>query len=259
VSSQRVALSLLILYHLVALGVNAIPPADQLRPFVPVSSLTPGQTAGSVALGLDAAARRVEEARIILFNLSSPLRTVTQPYINVGLQQKWNMFSSPDTDDHYVRLAYYATSRQGNQPRIVRELVFPADRDDQVRLLHDYRDKAVLDAHEDFSLARSKRPTATTTSSGLTPLVRYFRQRFAETGLRPGETIVRTEFWYGAAPMPPRGERLSDETIQARLDVLRSYYDSPVPAVLSDRELPTVSSREREADIVWRLELIDEH
>ena len=196
-SSQRLALSLLILYHLVALGVNAVPPTDQLRPFTAVSSLAPGQTAGRLAQGLDAAALWVEGVRTILFNLSGPLRTVTQPYVNAGLGQKWNMFSVVDTGDQYVRLAYYATSPQRSQPRIVRELIFPADRDDRVRLLHDFRDKAVFDAHEDFTLSRSKQPTSTTASSSLIPLVRYFRQRFAATELRPGETIVRTEFWSG--------------------------------------------------------------
>jgi hypothetical protein len=123
-------------------------------------------------------------------------------------------------------------------------------------VLHDYRDKAVVNAQMAFSLARTKQ-TGQTPAVAISPLVGFFRRRFA-ISLAPDDIIVRTELWYGSAPMPPRGERLPDETLQARLAVLHGYYDGPVPVILGSQDFPTVGIEEREADIVWRLEFIDE-
>jgi hypothetical protein len=205
---------------------------------------------------LDAVVRWVARIEPTLFALAGPLQTLTKPYIRAGLSQKWNMFSNPDIEAQYVRLAYYVRSRSSSRPRIVKELVFPADPEDGVRVLHDYRDKAVVNAQMAFSLARTKQ-SGQTPALAISPLVGFFRRRFAAS-LAPDDTIVRTELWYGSAPMPPRGERLADETLQARLAVLHSYYDGPVPVILGSQDFPTVGIEEREADIVWRLEFIDE-
>jgi hypothetical protein len=258
-SPPRIALSCLILFHVLAIGVNAIPSPDELNAGDSFEPPKADALALSVAPALDTAVRWLAPVERRLYDVCRPVRALTRAYIEAGLRQRWDMFSRPETDSHYVRLGYYVASPGALRPRVVLELVFPADREDRVRVLHDYQDKAVVIAFEGFFSARAKQLGEPAISNQLLPLTRYFKRRYARGYLAPDETIVRTDVWYGSAPMPSRGERTSDRAAEARLDVLRNYYDGPVPAINRRLELPRVSSREREADIVWVLATIDEH
>jgi len=256
-SAWRLALSALIVYHLAALSIDAIPPPSSL---IRVGSIRPPQTtvvARYVTPILDRVALFAARANRYLFAIVSAPRRLTNPYIEAGLTQKWNMFSEPDTDDRYLRLAYVVSPGPSEKPIVVRALVFPAHREDAVRLLHDYRDKAVMLVLREFAQDRTKHPDQTPTWSTFTPLVRYFRHRYEEEYLTRGRTVTRTEVWYGSAPMPPPGDRLDEQDVSTRLDVLRNYYDGPVPAIFTNGVSGSVGSQEREADIVWTLEHIE--
>jgi hypothetical protein len=125
------------------------------------------------------------------------VRALTRAYIKAGLRQTWDMFSRPQTANHYARLGYHVVSPGTPKPRVVLELVFPADREDRVRVLHDYQDKAVVMAFEAFFSARAKHLGEPATSRELLPLIRYFKRRYRQGYLAQDETIVRTDVWYG--------------------------------------------------------------
>jgi len=265
----RSIVSILLVYHLAALTVAAIPPPEdtnrigRLRtPEDPIARwLTPS---------LDRAATGLSRIEPSLFSLVQPLRWITTPYIEAGLHQNWNMFSNPLTDDQYLRLDYHVVgSDQRRRPSMVRELVFPADREDRVRFFHQFRDKAVLHILEKFALARGKGmmpidgeaqrrgsidPAQQTAAveREFAPLVRYFGDRLERTYLTNGERVVRTDVWAGAAPIPPRGQALSAARLDARLSVLNAYYAGPSAVALAS--VPrTVGQTEGEADIAWEL------
>ena len=191
-------------------------------------------------------------------NATKPLRVLTDPYMSVGLRQKWNMFSNPMTVDQYVRVDQYVESPATPLSiRIFRELAFPAQREDRVRLVHAYRDKAVLNALEAFSIARSRRKDVEPAPADLRPLTKYFRNRFQHNFLNGEEHVVRTDVWFGQADIPPPGQRLTAEQRESRIAALATYWDGPAEAGRSPLP-PRLGASLREDGIVWRLEYIEE-
>src|SRR5262245_42504531 len=108
-SHTRRALSLILAYHVTAASLIAIP-----DPYLESSAV------------------------------SSLVHFITYPYAVAGLKQKWDMFASPPTEGHYLRLTYRIVSPTAT--RQVQEIVLPSDPDDRLRLRHDFRDKAIINA-----------------------------------------------------------------------------------------------------------------
>jgi hypothetical protein len=268
----RSIVSILLLYHLTALTVSAIPSPEETNRIGRVRH-PQDAIARWLTPSLDRAATWFSGIEPALFSAAQPLRWITTPYIEAGLRQNWNMFSNPLTDDHYLRLDYHVAAADRRRPSVVRELIFPADREDRIRFFHQFRDKAVLHILEKFAVARGEgmmpidgeaqsagsmdpAEQAAAVEREFAPLVRYFRDRVQRTYLTRGERVVRTDVWAGAAPIPPRGQALSPARLDARLDVLDAYYAGPsavaVPAVPR-----TLGQTEGEADIAWELIYID--
>jgi hypothetical protein len=252
VSGYRWGVSLLILYHLTAVGVGLLPvPAD--LPSIP--SDRPRTIVDLAA----AALARVERT---LYVWSAPARALTYPYREAGLRQKWDMFAAPKAADQYVRLDHLVVDRVAGRRRIVSELVLPAQPDDQLRLRHDFRDKAIINALDAFLLRTARTgqrsgPARDAARNDLGPVVRYFSSRLRDR-LRPGdETIARTELWYGRAPIPPPGQALAAETRDARAQALRAYASERTSSAAADPDARPIGTDQRDADIVWTLEYVE--
>jgi hypothetical protein len=255
VSSERWLVSTLIAIHLVAISASSLPYPRELD----LVRAAPGQPvdviARTVAPALNAAVAVVTPLEAHAFALTASIRAITRIYIQAGLRQKWNMFANPVVTDQYVRMAHYVeSSRDQGRIRVFRELVLPGQREDRPRLVHMFRDKAILNSLETLAVNRTEHPEARNYSD-LDPVAAYFRNRFTEAYLAPGETVQRTEVWFGVAPTPPVGDRLPDSQLQARWSLLQRYWDGPVE--VPARRTPTQpGALESEADIVWRLEYV---
>jgi hypothetical protein len=254
-SAQRVVLSALISCHLLAIGVDALPHPDRLSPVLSVRHPDGNVLTGFLTPLLDATAQHVARLEKRLYDMTGWLRPLTRPYVAVGLRQRWDMFADPDMTNRYVRLAYTVSQSATEKPRVVHELVSPARQEDQPQFVYEVRDKAILVAIR--ALAHARRTKQVADPDDILALTRYFAKRYAGAYLTSGQTIVRTEVWDGVAPIAPPGQRLSSESLAARLDALRSYYEGPGWAFIPrDRPL-TIGTLEREADIVWRLVFVD--
>ena len=256
-SGRHLALSCLIVCYVVAIGANAIPPLDEELPLKSVNVTDANLLTRGMAPELDQTAVWVRRTHSALLSLSGPLRTLTQRYVNLGSPQRWDMFANPRTYDQYVRLNYYVVPPHAGRPHVVRELILPSDREDEVRLDYSYQDKAVRTSFERFFIARAERQGDALASRDLIPVVRYFGSRYLSRHADSGSVIVRTEVWYGGAAMPSPGQRTPDETLRARLEVLGDYYQGPSPPIVTRSELPRTLAQEREADIVWQLQFVD--
>src|SRR5262245_23655269 len=113
-SGSRFALSALILGYLAAVTANAIPVPEGGS-----EASRPG-TATLLQRSVLAAA--------------SPIRRLTERYITSIVPQRWNMFSSPRKFDQYVRLTYYVTASGDRNPTTVREFIYPALADNEIRV-----------------------------------------------------------------------------------------------------------------------------
>lgn len=248
--------SLLIALHLVAITVAAIPDPRELNPAEPL--LYPHDDADGAPLTpvLDRSALWLSSMEPRLFRATQPLRIVTRPYVSMGLRQQWNMFANPLPVDQYVRLDYYV-STAARPDRIFQELVLPAQHEDRVRLVHQFRDKAILNALETFYKDLESTPSADPLPRDFLPLIRYFRERFRARHLRIDEQVARTHLWYGAAIIPPRGQTVPADVRQKRLAVLTKYFDGTI-GVKASVPYPKRGSAQREADILWTLEYIDQ-
>jgi hypothetical protein len=270
---RRLAVSLLIAWHLTALVVGSIPAPNQLadpakpeaRGVEPVSAwMTPRLDAVAVAIG---------GVHRVLWTVASPLRPLVSRYLSAtGLEQQWAMFWNPSLTDQYVRVRYYVGSSTGAADRatakwLATELVSPAHREDRLRLLqsfHDsYRDKAMEIAMATFRRKREKALVAPETRSdqlpdSLAPVARYFARRFARTHLSTNERLLRFEVWSGSAPNPPFGSAATTAQIAERQARLGGYYEGPVVRRLGSMSYPPYHAEEDEADIEWVLEYFEE-
>ena len=142
-------------------------------------------------------------------------------------------------------------------------LIFPAGRDDEVRLVRGYRDsafdKAILVATGDFfsHVANRRLPPGVQSDAlpdDFVPVTRYYATRFRESRLIPPERLAGVEVWWGTAPIPPPGEQLTPAGRDARLAALRRYYSGPVDGVWTAANRPDFHAVQREADITWVLQ-----
>ena len=252
-SLPRLLASCLVVFHLAAYCVDAIPSPSDL-----------GVERFAASLGRDPISRAVAPAldRVVLWLIpihhrlsaaANPLRGIAGVYHRVGVRQRWDMFSRPPVYDQYVRIGYHFSTSAG--PRQVRELVFPIGRADRIRFAHDYEDKAVMTAFETF-FGTSGETGSARSPVPLLPLLRHYRTRY-ERGHPENGQAARTELWYGRAPIPPPGERRAARLAEPRRTVLDGYYRGGA-AVDGYSQSLRVGSQEQEADITWVLAAVDE-
>ena len=256
-SSGRWLVSTLIAIHLTAISVASLPDPRELNLVGSASRPTPAADAlaRTVTPILDATVVALTPLEEQAFRLTTPLRALTRTYIQAGLRQKWNMFANPVTADQYVRVVHYVgSSREPGRIRVFSELALPGQRENRPRLVHMFRDKAILNSLEALAVNRLEAHDAAR-SSDLDPVAAYFGNQFKAAYLAPGETVVRTEVWFGGAPMPPTGRRVTDSALQARWDVLQRYWDGPDEASASPTP-PLQGTLQGEADIAWRLDYV---
>lgn len=256
------AASALILFHLAALSLAAIPDPVKLRQMELRPRAQPDPLAAIVTPALDRASAWLTGLETTLFALARPVRTLTQPYVNGGVPQRWIMFSTPWTDDQYVRLDYYvASGARSGAPRVFRELVLPGQNEGHVRLIHKFSDKAIVGSLDAYRTALAKRYDSGDWGEGsgdslppseVTALMRHFRARFRDGSLAADEDVVRIELWYGEAPIPPPGKTVGAPVVRTRLDILAAYRDG-VPDGVAVTPYPRRWTTYREADITWRL------
>jgi hypothetical protein len=255
VSRRQWVLSFLIVYHVIAIVVHAIPDPRDLKRIDPDIRRPVGDIfASHLTPAFDRFATWLPRLESTLFAVTQPLRQVTRPYIRAGLRQDWTMFTDVSVVDQYLRVDYYVRSQHSQRLRRIQELVYPMAREDRVRVLHDFRDKAIFNLLESYFASKGRPHPEKDAGEGLLPLVRYFTNRYRTEQQSDGETLVRTEIWYGRAPIPAPGRAVSDDAVQARLNVLSGYYLGPAPSAITPSSSLAPGAQEREADIVWILE-----
>lgn len=221
---------------------------------------------------LDTAAAALSPLASAYGRAPARLRQTVNGYLALtGVSQSWKMFSSPPMVHQYLRMRYYigplsGTAEQAKPVWTATELVLPAHREDEIRLVRGYwdafRDKAMTSALARFHGARRVDLMRAATTSAelpvhLAPVVRYFARRFARTALRPDERILRSEIWYGTAPMPHAGTRDEVVRIDERAALLQAYFEGPVENHFGRPEYPVYHAGQREADIDWVLEYFE--
>jgi hypothetical protein len=256
VSSERWLLSTLIAIHLVAISAASLPDPRELDLVRPAAAVSPVDRIADIATpALNATIAALTPLEAHAYRFTAPIRALTGIYIEAGLRQKWNMFANPVTADQYVRVAHYVrSSREPGRVQVFRELALPGQPEERVRLVHMFRDKAILNSSEAFAVNRLKDAGADRVSD-LDPIAAYFSNRFRAAYLAPDETITQTEIWFGAAPMPANGERLTDSQLEERWAALQRYRDGPVDAPVPVAPLQP-GAVQGESDIVWRLEYV---
>jgi hypothetical protein len=267
--TRRRLIAIFLAWHLFAIAVAALPPPDRLsQPTQRDPSASPGPVFYRITLALDAAARAVEIVESGLWRLTRPVHPAINYYLGLtGLSQNWAMFANPPTTAQYLRVRYYVEPRGGGRAWVATELVWPSNREDRVRTFQSfrdsYRDKALAVASGRFYDRR--KPAMITPGArpeelpdDLAPVARYFSRAFARTHLDDTEEIVRTEVWFGNAPIPPLGTQLDEADRRERALALQAYYDGPVEQRLTVPAYPPYHAGEREADIEWLLEYFEE-
>ncbi len=274
-SAPRLALSVGLLWHVLALCVGAIPPPGTLPSDIAVRRPDTDVVARRATPALDWLALSLAPLAEWCATATAPVRPVVDTYLGaLGLRQQWRMFSVPPVVDEYLRVRYYvgpvSSDPGGNAPAprwVATELVMPAHREDMPRLVRSfrdsYRDKAMAVALEAF--ARRRREAAIRPDTrpeelpdALAPIARYFSRRFAATGLLPEERILRTEVWYGTALITPVGEMSTPAARDARRATLAAYYGGAVEERFAVPPYPPYNAGETEADIQWVLAYYEE-
>jgi hypothetical protein len=274
-SRYRLALSVLLTWHVAALGIAAVP-SPVVNPLPPVAlsrHIVDDRIAAVLAPALDAALEIFAPVPRTIARVTRPVRTVVDVYLDAfHLPQSWNMFSNPPTVDQYMRVRYYVGPEQvsGMPSRptwVATELVLPANREDQVRTFQSFRDssrdKALSIALDDFDRAFDRIVDRTgkvpqDLPDDLAPIGRYFSRKFEHDRLAADEHVVRTEVWYGVARNPARGIALEPSVVEARLAVLRAYYMGPLRASVPASTHLGYGSIDKEVDITWMLKYFEE-
>jgi hypothetical protein len=263
-SRQEWVASILIVYHLTALGVAAVPDSQSV-PLLEVVDASADPVSRTLTPLFDESAQALASSRSTLYRLLGPVRPLVNPYLAAGVgDQSWNMFSNPYREDQYLRLDHHVTNGQATTSRVLRELVLPAERENRVRLVYRVRDKFLGN-----TLVRFKVGLGTLEMAGertpaqrqaeldqllerlFHPIARYYRSQLTPH-LPYGERVTRIEVWYGIAPIPPPGDTLPASAVADRLARLEPYHDGPAVVDMPSRPRPP-GSTEREADIQWTL------
>jgi hypothetical protein len=270
---KRFALSLLFAWHVLAVGLGSLASPGAVVPVGPPRYPENDVIAAFVTPRLDALAAAVYPAASMFDRAPLLLQQAVGNYLSLtGVSQSWKMFSNPPMVHQYLRVRYYVGPAAGAGQVTERpswtatELVLPAHREDEVRLVRGYwdafRDKAMTSAlgrfHQSFDPKLIKPETKSAElPDHLAPILRYFARRFERTALRSDETILRSEIWYGTAPMPAPGETAEPGRVEARHDALREYYQGPVEDHFGRPVYPVYHAGQREADILWVLEYFE--
>jgi hypothetical protein len=155
-----------------------------------------------------------------------------------------------------VVVAGTSGGRAGAAPLAHQELVFPADDESRPRWVHQFRDKAIFNALENYFLRLQHEDDYQTAGApriqDLRPVARHFTNAFLRTHPELAASVLRTELWHGTAPNPSPGDELTPTILHARLLRLEQYRREAAasPTVPAP---PIVGHREREADLVWTL------
>lgn len=263
-SEFRRLASILILFHVTAVAVATIPAPGEVNAIDPARRTDASDPiAVRLAPALDRAAVVVFAIQRTLHGVLRPVRRVTQLYAGGAVHQRWRMFANPPTDDRFIRLDYYVeTSPEAGSLRVSSEVVLPVGPEESLRY---FRGKAIRNAldtylrkeysHLGIALERGEQPDPRLFME-LVPLVSYFAARYADRHLTPPARIVRTELWYGSAPIPPPGQRSSETALAERQKQLTAYEQRP-PRTASRLVLKARGAVEQEAGIRWRLEHIE--
>jgi len=267
--SRRIALIAFVVWHLVAITLDALPPQDQLSNFPARTTPSPlGVWGDRVTFGFDALAQALIQIPKALWWVSTPIQPLATAYRRVtSLGQSWSMFSDPPRVDRYMRTRYYIQPRQGRL-WMATELIMPAHPEDHVRLVQSYRDSYRDKAIEIASIAFLQRRKGSAIAPGtrpeelpddLAPIGRYFARRFERRVLADsGDRIVRIEVWRGVAEGHKFGEPVDTEKLARRHEILQVYYEGPVERRLNVPPFPPYHAGEFEADINWVLEYYEE-
>lgn len=268
-SASRWFISLLLIGHVIALTVGAIPPPDPAAPGTEVRSPTRNPVAAALTPVLDASIPSFHRLHELAWHGTAWLRGPATWYVGLtGLGQSWRMFMNPPQYDEYLLVRYHvvnADSPTGSRSAwTARELAFPAHREDRVRLLQSFRDsytdKAIAMAIADsMGLRGAPAGAAGADADGPEPLesvANFFSQRFAERHLIPGEAISRTEIWIARAGNRPPGSPAQPGVLRARRAVLERYYLGPVETRSIQSHFPRNGDIFQEADLTWVLEYI---
>ena len=267
----RWAIPSLISCHAIAIFLAALPPSERFT--AARARLSPN----TVPANRSPAARTIDQtirlalpavrSLAVLGDWTRPL--VLQYQRLTGTYQIWVMFSEPTRTDRYIRLRYYVQPVAGGRMWTATELVWPAHREDRVRLLRGFRDsfldKALDNSLELFFEHRNKSLIQPGTRpeqlpDDLAPAARYFARRYAGNArLREkGQQIVRIEVWMGNARNDELGRAADANKRADRKDWLEPYYEGPVEQRINVPPYPPYHAAQREVDIDWLLEYFEE-
>jgi hypothetical protein len=247
--SRRHLVFAFVAWHLTAIVLGALPKPGELSNFP--QRTTPGRL-GPAFDGITTAVDGVTKVIFVVprafWWLTTPIHSLAARYRALaGAGQSWAMFSNPPQYSEYLRTRYYVKPTRG-RVYTVTELVSPALREDQIRLVRSYRasyeDKAVAIATAGFYRRRKPALIQPGTRSeqlpdDLVPIGRYFARKYSARVLDgTGDRIMRTEVWAGRAPMSPLGAPRNAAVLAARAEALQAYYDGPVEERLNVRPYP---------------------
>lgn len=256
-SVRRLVVAGFVLFQVVAITVAAIPAPGDLPAIEPSGFNSQSAVTRLVSPIADDAAVFVVTIAGELWRALGVVRALTGPYVDITAQhQRWHMFSGPLTVNEIVRARYYVAraSEPSSRPAwLATQVILPAHPPEWWRLLASFRgsfsDKAISSTLADF-----RSHTAGSTLRGeereeFAPVARYFAGQY-ERRLAPGERIVRTEIWYGRAPIPPGG------ALAATPDDVTAPTPVAAGIVEQHENFPPYSgllSREREGPVEWML------
>ncbi len=256
-------------WHLFAITAGSIPQPERFSNFPERDpAAAPSRVVHGGTVLLDGLAAAVAPLIKGVGWITRPVRPAVNWYLDLtGLRPSWAMFSNPPQADQYARVRYYVQSATGREWTAT-ELVMPAHREDDVRLIQSfrdsYRDKAIAIALEAFYRHRS--PVQITPDArpdqlpnDLAPIGRYFARSFQRRHLdRTGERVVRTEVWIGTAATPGLGKPVDRAKLAERTVALQAYWKGPVEQRLRVPPRPPYHGLERQADIDWVLEYYEQ-
>jgi hypothetical protein len=269
-SPSRWLVSLFVTWHVSAMVIGAIPTSDAFPLKVEVRHPSGNVLVATLTPLLDSIAEAAMPHVMALWRASLPARAIVDPYLQgLGFNERWTMFANPPANDDYVRIRFYVGSK-GSDPRatrVVTQLIFPAHREDRVRLFQSfrdsYRDRAVATTleHVHRGLFRAESPSPPSEAESREhyfPLARHFSRVF-EQGLRPGERVIRTEIWHGTSEnLPPGRAELARARRASLMFALAEYYAGPIEEVPLSGGYPRYFDSRTEDDIVWTMEYVDD-
>jgi hypothetical protein len=217
VTHRQWAISFLILAHLVAVFVGAVPNLDDFG--MSLDERIAASPVPTVAAALDAASVRLVWLHRVTRSATAPLRRLSLAYLGITRQsEQWSMFCNPSRVQQQVRLGYRLRLADGTSTTEY-QTVFPVGRPDEWKILRSY-----VNAFEDkpfTSVAGTyRKQLARAQSSGvatptpemlitLKPLTRYYARRRVASGLPSEVRLEAVEYWWGLTPIPAPGREQS--------------------------------------------------